>query len=60
MSYLNDNLCECGHPKTTHIKDDKFESKACSLNQKQCDCWQFKIRYTERRDFVSFKSISSK
>lgn len=52
MSHTNDNLCVCGHNKALHFTDSKFVPKACTLNQKQCDCWEFKLRYVEHREYV--------
>ena len=48
----NDNSCECGHPRTNHVHDGKFEPRWCELNQKACDCWQYKTRYIESREYV--------
>jgi hypothetical protein len=60
MSYLNDNLCECGHPKHQHVIDNKFVTKWCSLNQQMCDCWQYKPRYIESREYVDLKIINGR
>jgi len=57
MRPLNDNICECGHQKVLHQIDNKFNAKACSLNQIQCDCWQFKMRYVEHREYALFDLI---
>lgn len=52
MKPLNDNICECGHQKVLHHIDKQFTPKACSLNQKECDCWEFKMRYVEHREYA--------
>ena len=52
MSTLNDNVCECGHTKYEHVINQKFEPTFCSFNQKICDCWQFKVRYVEHREYA--------
>lgn len=44
MANINDNVCECGHARVQHQVNNKFEAKACTLNQVVCDCWQFKYR----------------
>jgi len=56
MSFItNDNICECGHLKIKHAYDNKFAVKWCELNQKECDCWQYKARYIETREYVDLK-----
>jgi hypothetical protein len=60
MNYVNDNICECGHPKILHFVDNKFVTKACTLNQKQCDCWGFKLRRVEHREYVDLHIHNSK
>ena len=61
MSFAtNDNSCECGHSKHEHVVDNKFNTKWCSLNQKACDCWQYKPRYIESRDYVDLKIVNGK
>jgi hypothetical protein len=57
MSFINDNICECSHPRSSHILDNKFQTKWCSLNQKSCDCWQYKARYIETREYVDLKIV---
>jgi len=53
--YINDNVCECGHAKVQHFVNSKFESQACSLNQRVCDCWQYKPKYIEHREYVDLQ-----
>jgi hypothetical protein len=54
MSFItNDNTCVCGHPKSNHVYNNKFESTWCELNQRTCDCWQYKARRVERGDFAT-------
>ncbi len=61
MSHVNDYICEYGHPKALHFMDNKFVvTKACTLNQKQCDCWGFKLRYVEHRSYVELNINKSK
>lgn len=52
MSFLNDNQCECGHNKAEHVMDNKMVTRWCSLNQKSCDCWMYKPRFVETRDYA--------
>jgi hypothetical protein len=58
MSFLiNDNSCECGHPRANHVHDNKLTPQWCALNQKACDCWQYKAREVERREYVDLQII---
>jgi len=58
MSFLiNDNSCECGHPRVNHVHDNKLTPRWCELNQKACDCWQYKAREIEHRAYVEFQIV---
>jgi len=57
---LNDNLCECGHSKFEHVADNKFNRKWCSLNQRVCDCWQYKAKYIESREYVDLQIVNGR
>ena len=58
MSFItNDNSCECGHPRANHVLTSKFEIKWCELNQRACDCWQYKARYVESREYVDLQIV---
>jgi hypothetical protein len=48
----NFNLCDCGHDKFEHVINTKFQTGACSHNQKTCDCWEYKARRLERNDHL--------
>ena len=61
MSFnLNDNQCTCSHPRSVHVHDGKFEPRWCELNQKACDCWQYKAIKVENKEFFDLQIVIEK
>jgi hypothetical protein len=58
MSFsLNDNSCVCGHPRSGHIHDGKFDPRWCELNQKACDCWEYQARRVENKEIFNLEIV---
>ena len=61
MSFnLNDNQCECGHPRSVHVHDGKFEPRWCGLNQKSCGCWEYVARKLENKEIFDLQIVIEK